>query len=185
VPVHSPSATTIQQPISTVGNASGLHRLSVNRSRPEIPPPPRSNFGKTKLRGPLESTKLPEKGRKTKLSEAENEGKSKKEILKSRETKLSEADKPIRGKKSAGRIYPDSYQIVKCNPRAVFSWMRGLRFPFFRLRPGRPRIGTGRTCRASRSPRCRVIIPAPFASLKWSKHGTLRGAPTSQKAGSA
>jgi len=50
--------------------------------------------------------------------------------------------------------------------------------------PGPPTIGTGRTCRASRCPGCRVIIPAPFASLRWSKHGMLRGAQNSQRGSS-
>jgi hypothetical protein len=70
VPVHSQSAAR-RHLAPVIGNASRLHRLSVYHNRPEIPPPPRSNFGKTKLRGPLESTKACEKQAKTKLSEAE------------------------------------------------------------------------------------------------------------------
>jgi hypothetical protein len=71
VPVHSPSAAAIQQPINAIGNASSLHRRGVHQNRPEVPPPPGSNFSKTKLRSLLESTKVPEKRVKTKLSEAE------------------------------------------------------------------------------------------------------------------
>jgi hypothetical protein len=69
------TSTAAREPDAHRGrNSASLQRWRRTRriKGERCPPPPRSNFGETKLRGPLESTKLPKKWAKTKLSEAEN-----------------------------------------------------------------------------------------------------------------
>ena len=68
MPVH-PQPPAIRQPALTLVNTSSLQNRSADHNpRKKIP----RNFIQTKLRSPLESTKLPEKQAKTKLTEAEN-----------------------------------------------------------------------------------------------------------------
>jgi hypothetical protein len=121
VPVHSPSAAAIQQPMRPIGNLSSLHRRRLPQNRLEVPPPPGSNFGKTKLRSPLESTKL-----------------LKKEV----KTKLSEAEKPIIAQAWNGRAYVAHAQTVRLSEGACFRSGRASGFSrFCPIAAGPPDLG--------------------------------------------
>jgi hypothetical protein len=147
VPVHAASSTTLRQALLAVGQQSSLqHCRRGHNAQKKIP----RNFTQTKLRGPLESTKLLRRTAKAKLSEAEKEGQSEKrnsrfrrmrrEALentrfgKNGQTKLNEAEK-LTPRQDAGRI-PLLFSFLDTTRAFVFGRMRGLRLPLPRRRPG-------------------------------------------------
>ena len=69
MPVHARSAIAGRPPVPAPTRSSSLQDRYANQTRPEPPPPPGSNFGKTNPRGSLESTKPPQKDAKTNLNE--------------------------------------------------------------------------------------------------------------------